>query len=368
MFENTKTPPSLPSQVHPQESNPRFPASPAKRLLSGDPLPVEQSPNQGPDLPSISPNPEDTAPEWGKPRRDFPDVTFRHSGWKPHRDRVFAALILAGAPQARLDRFDQCGCNAWLLRSLDQPGRYKLSSNKCHDRFCRPCGNERSRLIAANVRKNLAGKLQRFLTLTLKADKTTLVAAIAKITLCFARLRNRKEWTRRVTGGVAFLEIKRSKLNNRWHVHLHVIIEGSYLPKEWLSKTWLKITGDSFIVDIRLVKNPDVTIRYVTKYAAKPIDAATIRDDDRLLEAIQALSGRRLAITFGDWRGTSLTDPIDDGDWETICPLNDLLRRASQQDHQAMTLLAILREKKPCKTRAPPPSTRHASATAGQAN
>jgi len=229
-----------------------------------------------------------------------------------------------------------------------------VACNKCHDRFCKPCGNERSRVIAHNVRAHLADRTARFLTLTLRAQHEPLADACTRLTRSFARLRSRALWKTAVTGGVAFLEIKRAANADRWHAHLHVIIEGKYIPKDRLSKLWKHVTGDSFIVDIKLVKNVDQVAKYVTKYASKPLDPSLTRSPDDLLEAIHALHNRRLCITFGDWRGVDLTAPVDDGEWDAIAPLASLLTKAASGDPEARRIIHALRSPEPCQTRAPP--------------
>lgn len=51
--------------------------------------------------------------------------------------------------------------------------------------------------------------------------------------------------------------------------HIHLVYDGDYIPQELISALWLKITGDSFIVDIRKVRTngPDRRLsRYLSKY------------------------------------------------------------------------------------------------------
>jgi hypothetical protein len=183
------------------------------------------------------------------------------------------------------------------------------------------------------------------------------VLTLDRLIRCFSRLRASKLWAGAVTGGISFLEIKRSTTLDRWNCHLHVITEGRYMPKDQLSRVWKRITKGSFIVDIRIVKDPEKTVRYVAKYAAKPINPAHISHDGLLLEAIQAVTGRRLVITFGSWRGIILTTPIEDGDWIPVCSLNNLLTRGRSGESPAIAILELLEGAKPCKTRAPPEPT-----------
>ncbi len=289
------------------------------------------------------------------PRQDLTDVCFRHTGWAPVRTRVWRALIDAGVSDNRLATFETCGHHAWVLESKTNPGEYRIAADKCHDRFCGPCGAERSRVIASNVINELGETAPRFLTLTLKSRTEPLTDTIGRLYKSFATLRQRRLWVDAVSGGVAFLEVKRSRDCNHWHVHLHALIVGTYLPKTQLSRAWYKITGDSFVVDIRAVPNPDTASRYVCKYASKPLDPSTTRSHAALVEAIQALKGRRLCLTFGTWRTVQLTDLPDSDDWSAVAPLPEILQRAENGDGEAIRILEHVRGNNPCQTPRPPP-------------
>lgn len=290
------------------------------------------------------------------PRRDLPDVEFRHSCWHPTRVRVWRALQEANASQSRLDSFETCGLHAWVLESTTNPGQYRVASDKCHDRFCLMCGNERSRIIAANVIARLRGKPARFLTLTLRSRQEPLADTITRLYKSFARLRQRRLWKRSVTGGVAFLEVKRSNDCNHWHVHLHALLQGKYLNSRELSRTWKQITTDSYIVDIRIVRDESAATRYVAKYASKPLDPTATRQHHALTEAIIALRGRRLCLTFGTWRGVVLTESTDTDEWEAVAPLSELLQRAAAGDGSARKILNALTGAQTCKQSRSPPT------------
>ena len=98
------------------------------------------------------------------------------------------------------------------------------------------------------------------------------------------------------------------------------------------------MTGDSSIIDIRLIRTVDHVVRYVTKYVTKPLSAELTRHGATLLTAILALTGRKTLFTFGTWARWHLLDPHDSHDWQLYShvealpygtddamPLNDLL-------------------------------------------
>lgn len=264
---------------------------------------------------------------------------FRHSGWSNTRERVVAALVSAAVPSGRLAAFKRCGHRAYVLQSLTNPERFKIASSKCKDRFCKPCARERARGVARKLLEHVDKRELRFLTLTLKTQSPDLKTELDRLYSSFQLLRRRAFWKRHVTGGAAMLEVKWNEKSSRWHPHLHVLVEGRYIPHTHLVKEWQAVTGDSFIVDIRAVKDNAKVTQYICKYATDPIDRSIGRDHDRLVQAIHAFKGRKTCLTFGTWRGVDLTDPDDDDGWRHLMTLDQLITQVAQGDKQARTIL-----------------------------
>lgn len=266
------------------------------------------------------------------------ETVVRHSGWLATRQRVRSALMATGAPHGRVERFDHCG-GGCVVEQCQTSGRIRLASNHCHDRFCKPCGDARSKVIAHNLGQHVAEREVRFVTLTLRHVPMRLGLQIDRLLTCLRNLRARAFWQDCVVGGAAFLEIKLSKDGKLWHPHVHLIVEGSYMPQHRLSEEWLAVTGDSSIVDIRLVREVDDVIRYVCKYASKPLDSTIFRSEHHLNEAVLALKGRRLCTTFGTWRGVELEASLpDDGNWQPVCSLTHCKRAAATGEEWAVRL------------------------------
>lgn len=286
--------------------------------------------------------------EWGgHVTSDDHSVTFRHSGWAGSRRKVRQALVTSGTPPRRLERFDLCGSDPWVAVDESDPNRMTILTNHCKSRWCVPCSRERAHRIVGHLRTKLTDRPARFLTLTMKHSDTPLRAQIDRIYSSFRRLRKATFWKRCVVGGAAVLEIKHGHHDGLWHVHLHCLLEGSYVRHADLKAEWWRITGDSNIVDIRPVPNSDVAARYVTKYITKPIPSTLINRPPELCELITACSGRRLVLTWGTWRGLKLSAPLDATSWKSICPLTELyaLREAGNLD--AFTTLQVLERQVP---------------------
>jgi len=273
---------------------------------------------------------------------DTPVQTFRHSGWAPIRNRVHRVLHTISNSERRARRFRECGSDCWVLRSKTDPGKYCLASNGCNDRFCLPCGQMRARTLCNNLAPQLRQGAVRMITLTVQSDGLSLDRALDKLLKSFRKLCRRPAFRGKVPAGVALLEVKRTRNDTRWHPHLHLLAHGKYVPKDWLSKQWRQCTGDSYIVDVKLVRDPRTATKYVTKYVTKPLDASVVRDEARLREAILALKHRRLVLPFGAWRKLKLSERPRTDEWETVGPLYQVAAWAKGGDERAFAIMQLL--------------------------
>jgi len=194
----------------------------------------------------------------------------------------------------------------------------------------------RSAAIADALQAHLTGERHRFITLTIRSNTEPLALLLEKLTDAFRRLQRSNLWRQTVKGGIGFLEVKRFPERRRWHPHLHLIVHGSYVPQRALARLWQQITGDSYIVDVRAVKQVREAVQYVTKYATKTVDQATVREHDALVEAIDALKGKRSMMTFGDWRRIKLRRTQEPDDYEPVCNLGTLLEHCRRGESWAL--------------------------------
>ena len=238
-----------------------------------------------------------------------------------------------------------CGSSAWVARQVGGEGRVAVLSNTCRDRWCLPCAKRRARAVASNLHPYVQhwGADARMVTLTLRSRHEELRSLVDRLLSCFAQLRRSKMWKSTIVGGAAFVEITRGARQHRWHVHLHAICFGRFIPQDQLRSLWHGITGDSYIVDVRAigssVHDRERAIGYVLKYATKGLDVCKLTDDADLDEAILALKGRRLVIPFGSWHTCKLTDQGEPGEWVFIGSLHSIIIAARDGDVAARDLL-----------------------------
>lgn len=282
-------------------------------------------------------------------------VTFRHSGWTSRRNCVQRALETLDASESRSQRFDSCGSRAWVLESVDEPGVFRISCDRCRDRFCQPCALQRARHIATCVGDFAKGKELRLITLTLRKTGNNISEDVNRIYAGFTRLRRRVLWSKSQRGGVYFIEIKRRRNDDGWHTHIHVLSEGRYINKKKLSDAWLDITGDSMIVDVKWCDSGEDAARYVAKYAGKGVHGSCYHDPEILSEAIVAIKGRRLVGKWGTWRSLAFDTDVPPGEWVGVDSLRRLIDRSLRRDPVAIGILAQLKGGDKCTTDARDP-------------
>ena len=124
----------------------------------------------------------------------------------------------------------------------------------------------------------------------------------------------------------------RSKLgrDKNWHPHLHCALDAEYVSRKKISHAWEKITTDSPVIDIRLIRDIEVAANYVSKYAVKPCRLKDFTLEERK-SLLSALFRRRLCGTWGTAKKMRLTaKPVFDcsnweniGNWRTVIELID---------------------------------------------
>ena len=110
---------------------------------------------------------------------------------------------------------------------------------------------------------------------------------------------------------------------NGWHPHVHIIALCEIPPDQFtLSQEWKRATGDSFIVDVRPIGNPDDPVKgfsEVFKYALKFSDLSP----EQHVHAATVLNSRRMLFSIGAFRGVEVPESLLDEPLEGL-PFVDL--------------------------------------------
>lgn len=293
------------------------------------------------------------------------EENFRHGHWTVRRSKVRSALVKSGTNSFAMDRWDNCGSGC-IIQWSESLSRHRVRGNYCKSKHCEPCMRAKSNLIAANLRNKLAEGTQRefrFLTFTLRHNNQPLKQQVQRLYKCFKVLRNTKLWKTSQNGGAFTLEVKRTTEANppkfstpaidsaekdqvkpKWHPHIHVISSGNWIDQNELRTEWLKITGDSHIVDVRKLDGKRDVAAYVCKYVAKGTSPGVWDSAEDAAEWIEATKGVRTCATYGSWRGFALCKPSATAeDWESLGRLDKVIGESRQGSHSASLLLLKLR-------------------------
>ena len=261
--------------------------------------------------------------------------------------RTLGIMSLLLRHEKRARRLALCGAHAtvWHSPSTDTVA---VRAYHCGMRCCPRCRETHS----AKTRE----KLDRFLalvpphrlsmiTLTLKHTDAPLTDQIDRLYASFKLLRKEPCWQAAKPRGYSVLEISRSTDGLTWHPHLHLLANTPYIPDDRLKSAWLRITGDSHIVDIRRVNSAarDKHRDYLCTYLTKPATTDIINHDAILTEWIDALLHRHVLIGFGKPKLAQKPEPPEDPqDWSLIGSLGGLLAGQSRGDRRAIHWLAKL--------------------------
>lgn len=121
-------------------------------------------------------------------------------------------------------------------------------------------------------------------------------------------------WTEfvRVEGAVGSYEVTNQRRGQHWHPHIHMVAMCATGPQQQpLRDEWERITGDSFMVDVRPFlagQDPALGFMEVLKYAVK-FGSLSIPDN---WEAAQVLAGSRLLFSLGVFRGVQVPEVLTD--------------------------------------------------------
>lgn len=138
----------------------------------------------------------------------------------------------------------------------------------------------------------------RQIELTLRHKQASLAAEVKRLMEAFRELRKSAFWKSTVLGGIAVLEVTINAATRLWHPHLHLIVDGGFLPQKKLSAEWKIATGDSDVVWIQAVNDRTKTAKYVSKYLAKSVNPTSLTERE-IREYASSLHGKRLIFTFG---------------------------------------------------------------------
>jgi hypothetical protein len=243
--------------------------------------------------------------------REQTRIKLRKAARRQVKMQVFQALKACGRNQEALNLL---GCKLWFRQWDSKCGSKRLLPCSCDHPLCSDCSRERSfplqRKIFALTRDT--SKSYKFLTFTLKNVYRIDGAYVRSLSKHLSKVRRLGLWKKWITGGVYSVETTYNQTMETWHVHLHAIVEVShpegitsakrpFLPKDWifeLQREWLRITGDSHVVNLKSVNRH--AVKELVKYQAKAANFAF--SGDLVDEYLNAFHKARRIQTFGSFQ------------------------------------------------------------------
>lgn len=192
-------------------------------------------------------------------------------------------------------------------------------TSRCRQRVCPLCSYRVSKERAAYLKamtKQMA--FPKMLTLTMPLWHEAPRDGIKFLRQSFAKLRRTKLW-KKVEGGAYQIELKRKP--GAWHIHMHILFSGPYMPYQKLFSEWRAIIKTE-CPQIRIeAVTSEKAKEYVCKYTSKSADYEGNPED--IVAWYDATKGQRLFATFGRWYNVTIEELDDDGDVfipKAVCP------------------------------------------------
>jgi len=236
-----------------------------------------------------------------------------HERHREARDRLIVALYLHGSPTLRNASLGMAQCSSratFYVSQADSKVRPRLW--RCRERMCPICGRARSFQVAHQI-DEIVAQMQhpRQIILTVASRDVSLAVQLRFLRSAFSRLRRTPWWLRHVTGGVYTLEVTRNAETGLWHPHIHMLIDGTFIPWKELQLHWHKITAGSKVVWISDVTSRRDSVLELCKYVGKPVASDDWPALD-LCEYALAVRGQRMVQAFGQWRRYKVIDTDQD--------------------------------------------------------
>lgn len=230
--------------------------------------------------------------------RETPAQRVLHSRWAAERHAVIDALLSGSRAEVRrAERLQGCCSHPMLTLGSDAGVGVRLFC--CRDRMCPRCSVGRSRQCESRISSRvLAMNAPRQVELTIKHRNASLRSEIERLMDAFRDLRKSRFWRDHVKHGVAVLEVTLNEKTRLWHPHLHLIVDGEFMPQVLLSRAWSEATGDSCIVYVQAVHDRERGAKYVSKYLGKSVNPTALHGFE-IREYARTMHGRRLVFVFG---------------------------------------------------------------------
>lgn len=207
------------------------------------------------------------------------------------------------------EKLKDCGEKVYTFRCRSCDTKWEAPS-RCHHRLCPDCAPIRAQVLFDRHSRLMSTPNLKHLVFTVQTSSHIDRAYVKSLVAAFNKLRRKVFYRHSWRGGVRQVEFvytpqgawefdhKKHKFFHKtpgWHVHIHCLIDGKYVPQAKIAKDWQQVTkGQGTIIWIERAKNPMQALKYVLKPDSELLETGEAFYD--LLDAIQSL---HLVAGFG---------------------------------------------------------------------
>lgn len=217
------------------------------------------------------------------------------------REAIAEAIALIGWTKLA-DQLKDCGSKVFTFKCSSCETTFE-APHHCHHRLCPECAPRRAMKLFDRHASLMSAPTLKHIVLTVQTSLQLTPAYVRGLVEAFNKLRRKVYYRKSWTGGIRQVEFvytprsswafdeRKHKFYKRtpgWHVHIHLLVEGKYVPQEKLAKDWKAVTkGAGTIVWIERAKNPMQALKYVLKPGLEILDDPEALDG--FIETIQSL-------------------------------------------------------------------------------
>jgi hypothetical protein len=216
-------------------------------------------------------------------------------------------------------RMKQC-CSLFRHLTCGQHTVKSYPTFRCKKQICPDCASDRAARLSRQTQLKIAKAMRTnsgrlcLLTLTIK-NTQSYEGGLIKLKKDFTNFKRSKVWREHIKGfHGGFENTYNAKTDTfNWHLHL-IVLRGEFWSQSDISDAWRDATGDSFIVDIREIKDIHKGVKEVCKYIVKSSDLIKM-PDERFREVVEMKKGTRMFVSGGCFYNVKLdnADDLDEG-------------------------------------------------------
>lgn len=265
--------------------------------------------------------------------------------WR-HRAAVIKALHASIDHRLLKRARSMCLCSSSPSLGITASGEARVRAIRCKDRLCPLCEDRRIARAKSRV-DQLVHQFDncRMITLTVTDHGEGLRAQVDRLLRYFKAFRRTLGWKNHVRRGVYCLQVTSNQKTKTWHAHLHVLVEGEFWAQAEISKLWLVTTGDSPVVDIRVIHSRSSATSYVARYVTRG-DTIASWEEESIQEYALAMKGVRLFQSFGKGVPHPVVDEKEEGkevEEESAVPIRWIEKAARERHGPSIEVIQLVR-------------------------